>query len=431
MNTRSRVALFFATTAFLLFLDSGKAFSQITLVGDFRTRTEYRHGFQTLMKEGQDHAFFTSQRSRIILGYKDPKYTVRFSVQDIRTWGSQSTANASDNLLSVHEAWVEYFFTKKFSLKGGRQELAYDNHRILGNLDWAQQGRKHDVALLKFTDSTFAVHAGFAFNQDKEQSTTNLYTVANNYKAMQFLWLNKQWKKVTSSFLFMNHGTEFTTTDEAGAVIDYATKYSQTIGLNNDMKFGKLGVNAFAYYQTGKDNKNRYIDAYDLNVQLSYNIAARTQLSVGAEKMSGTTNLGADDTNHSFNPFYGTNHAFNGYMDYFYVGNHVNNVGLSDVYVRVKQNAWKGFIALDVHQFATDGYVTNPENSGFMSRNLGTEVDLTIRQNISKELSIQGGYSQMFGTSTMGVLKSGDQNKNNNWAYLWIIFKPDFLKKKQ
>ena len=34
--------------------------------------------------------------------------------------------------------------------------------------------------------------------------------------------------------------------------------------------------------------------------------------------------------NNSFTPFYGTNHKFNGHMDYFYVGNHIGNVGLRE-----------------------------------------------------------------------------------------------------
>jgi hypothetical protein len=34
--------------------------------------------------------------------------------------------------------------TEAFSMKLGRQEVIYDNSRIFGNVDWAQQGRSHD-----------------------------------------------------------------------------------------------------------------------------------------------------------------------------------------------------------------------------------------------------------------------------------------------
>jgi hypothetical protein len=33
----------------------------------------------------------------------------------------------------------------------------------------------------------------------------------------------------------------------------------------------------------------------------------------------------------SFNSLYGTNHKFNGWVDYFYVGNHAESIGLVDI----------------------------------------------------------------------------------------------------
>lgn len=413
----------------VLFLATASSFAQIKLDGDFRTRTEYRHGFQTLVKQNQDAAFFTSQRSRINLGYKDEQYTVKFSVQDVRTWGSQPQTVQADGLLSLHEAWVEYSFNKQFAAKVGRMELAYDNHRILGNLDWAQQGRKHDLALLKFNDSTFTLHAGFAFNQDKEQSATTLYTVQNSYKAMQFLWANKQFYNLNLSFLFLNNGTEFSQTDETGAVIDHQTKFMQTTGFNAEIKKGDFFVNAFGYAQTGRDNRNRRVQAWDGNLEAGYKATKKLTLSLGTEYLSGTSNGSATGSNQSFTPLYGTNHIFNGYMDYFFVGNHINNVGLQDAYAKVRYNVWKGFLSVDLHHFQSAATLIDAETQTSVDKYLGTELDITIRQNISKELSIQAGYSHMFASTSMETLKGGSKD-GNNWAYLWLIFKPDFLKKK-
>lgn len=407
---------------------SNDCFGQLSVDGDFRFRSEYRHGFQTLANKNQDPAFFTSQRSRIILGLKDDRYSARFSVQDVRTWGSQPQTVVSDGLLSIHEAWIEYNFSQKVSLKAGRMELAYDNHRILGNLDWAQQGRKHDVAVLKFNDSTFTLHAGFAYNQDKEQSATNLYTVNNSYKTMQFLWANQQWKKLALSFLFLNNGTQYLEIDEAGVVTDHSTKFLQTTGYHGEFKDKKFFFTSFAYAQTGKDVRNRVVKAFDLNAEVGYKVAPNSQISGGFEYLSGTTNLTATGTNRSFSPLYGTNHAFNGYMDYFYVGNHANNVGLNDVFMRLKQTFGKGSLGLDIHQFRSAAEVLDPETGSARNNNLGTEVDLTYRHAVSKEFTVQAGYSHMFATTTMKVLKGGDEDATSNWAYLWIIFKPDFLK---
>ena len=71
------------------------------------------------------------------------------SVQDVRVWGqdASSISNADGGKFGVHEAWAEIVLansadtTVKFkpiqnlSLKIGRQELAYDDVRLLGNLD--------------------------------------------------------------------------------------------------------------------------------------------------------------------------------------------------------------------------------------------------------------------------------------------------------
>lgn len=421
--------IFFCVLAALALVYSS-SYAQLSLTGDFRTRTEYRHGFQTLAKDGQDAAFFTVQRSRINLGYKDDQYIVRFSIQDVRTWGSQPQVVAADGLLSVHEAWLEYFVTKKFSVKGGRMELAYDDHRILGNLDWAMAARKHDLALLKFTDSTFSVHAGFAYNQDREQHITTLYTIPNSYKAMQFLWANKQFRDLSLSFLFLNNGMP--STQDINGVKEQKINYSQTTGTRLAYKKNKFGLNGFAYAQTGRDFKNRKLSAYDLAADMSYQVFPLLTLTGGFEYLSGTSQLATDSTiNRSFSPFYGTNHLFNGYMDYFYVGNHFNSVGLQDIYAKLNYKLPKGFVALHAHNFQSAAPIRNTNadiSTASLNRNLGTALDLTFRHQATKELAIQAGYSQLFATSSMAALKGGNINLTNNWAYLWIIFKPDFLK---
>jgi hypothetical protein len=181
--------------------------------------------------------------------------------------------------------------------------------------------------------------------------------------------------------------------------------------------------------QTGRDIKNRNVEAFDANIEVGLKASERATISAGMEYLSGTNNALASGTNRSFSPLYGTNHVFNGYMDYFYVGNHANNVGLKDLYVKLKQKVGNGMLSFDVHQFATAARILDPETSQNVSKSLGTEVDLTYRVAVSKELTVQAGYSHMFATATMEILKKGDKDAVNNWAYVWIIFKPDFMKK--
>ncbi|MDP4265153.1 MAG: alginate export family protein [Bacteroidota bacterium] len=180
----------------LLFLSgclSAKA--QLSLSGQLRTRTEYRDGLGTLPSKTSDPAFFTSQRTRLIFHYKSSRLIFHTSVQDIRVWGQDAStiSNNDGNRLSVHEAWAELVLANKsdssfrkpgvdyFGVKIGRQELLYDDSRLLGNLDWLQQARRHDAIVFKLLNKGWQFDLGAAFNQNTDAFNYNgtYYTPAN------------------------------------------------------------------------------------------------------------------------------------------------------------------------------------------------------------------------------------------------------------
>lgn len=420
----------------LLAATAGTADAQMTLTGEIRPRTEYRHGYKSLIDSAQSGSVLTSQRSRLNFGYNAENYRVGVSIQDIRVWGSQPQLNTTDGLSSVHEAWGEFNCGKKFSAKIGRQELSYDDHRMLGNVDWVQQGRSHDLALLKYNDSTFTAHAGVAYNQNAEANIGTAYTVAN-YKEMHFLWLNKKVSAFNISVLVLNNGYQ-------SPVAINATRFSQTAGTRIEYKKNKLFAAINFYDQMGDDNstgtdgKIRKMNAMLLGADVVYNITEKFSAGAGYEFQTGQsqtdTTRAYRNVNHAFNPFYGTNHKFNGYMDYFYVANHINSVGLQDIYLKLKCKAEKWWIGLDAHMFSAAADVLDVKEkikSGkytAMNSSLGTEVDLTYAYTLTNNVTIQLGYSQMLATETMKALKGGKNDLTQNWAYLMLSFKPNFLK---
>jgi hypothetical protein len=159
-----------------------EAQAQFTLAGQLRTRTEIRNGTGNLVLKGSKAAAFTSQRSRLIFGYKWDRLTLGMSFQDIRVWGqdASSISNADGNRFMLHEAWADLVLANKadttikfklfdqMSLKIGRQELSYDDVRLIGNLDWLQQGRRHDMALLKTVHKGWQIDIGYAYNQNND-----------------------------------------------------------------------------------------------------------------------------------------------------------------------------------------------------------------------------------------------------------------------
>jgi hypothetical protein len=120
-------------------------------------------------------------------------------------------------------------------------------------------------------------------------------------------------------------------------------------------------------------------------------------------------------------------------MDYFYVGNPHQNVGLVDYMLKSSfSTGAKSMLLAHVHYFSAPANIRNPENPDQnMSSGLGAEVDLVYNLNITKELNLKIGYSQMFATSSLEVIKGGDKNAFNAWAWAMVSFKPVFIPKRK
>ncbi len=405
--------------------------AQFSMTGEYRPRFEDRHGYKSLFKDGKEAATFISQRTRINLLFADKMYSVGFSLQDIRVWGDSPLTSLNDNSSSFHEAWAELKLNKKTSIKIGRQELSYDDERLFSRSNWNQQGRSHDLALLKWNpDATFKVNIGLAFNQDKEQTDTRDYATTGNYKSMQFIWAHKDWDKNGLSFLLTNVGNEQFVTVAPNPAVAH-TRYAQTFGGRYSYKATSFSLNSAVYFQTGNDATNRTLNSNYAALDFTLPIDKQWEINLGVEHLSGTatTGISATKTNYSFTPLYGTAHKFNGSMDYFYSSNHLDNVGLNDFYANLNYNKQKITITFTPHIFYSDAKVTNTAKPTESLKNyLGTELDLQINYKINDKVLFTGGYSQMFATRTLEVLKSGDKNNTNNWIFMMLTFKPDFIK---
>ncbi|MEO6175087.1 MAG: alginate export family protein [Flavobacterium circumlabens] len=382
-----------------------------------RPRFEYRNGYKTLLPEGQEGTSQISQRSRLNFNYKQDQFTVKLTFQNTRTWGDvATTASADKNGVAVFEAWAQYDLTEKWSVRMGRQVLSYDNQRILGEIDWAQQGQSHDALTFSFHTEKQQLDFGGAYNSDAENTLQIPYTVAN-YKAMQYAWYHANLDKLGVSFLLLNTGYEYANIDKK-LLIDY----KQTFGPYLTYKTAKIDTNFWLYGQTGKST-DRQVSAWNAAANFGYNINQSFKAGLGYEFLSGKNTNDGSTVIKSFNPVFGTNHAFNGYMDYFYVGGgHLNNVGLQDAFVKLNYNVNKWQFTLMPHVFLSAADVMTPVEK--LDSYLGTEVDFTAGFNFKKEITLTGGYSQMFGSETLEFLKTGDAGHTNNWAWLMISVNP-------
>jgi len=307
--------------------------------------------------------------------------------------------------------------------------LIYDDSRILGNVDWAQQGRSHDIGLLKFENSKWKAHAGLAYNQDKEQFDTRVYTVSGNYKNMQLLWLDRKWDKLEVSLLFVNNGMQYIKEGGDGEETIYDTKYSQTFGGTVVYKTKPAVITFNAFNQAGTSQTDKDINAFMFGANANISLSENFNVIPGIEYLSGTSqkDVPENETN-SFNPLYGTGHKFNGHMDYYYVGNHLNTVGLQDIFAKVLYKKGKLNAGIDFHFFGAAADVIDPENTTeLLSRNLGQEIDFYLGYKFTPEVQLNLGYSQYLTTESIIALKGGSKEETSNWAWVSVSFKPEFL----
>jgi len=397
-----------------------QSYAQLTISGELRPRAEYRNGYKTLTADGSDAALFVSQRTRLNTQFTSEVYTFFVSIQDIRVWGDVPQLNTSDkNGLAIHEAWGQVKFTPNFAVKLGRQEIIYDDHRIFGDVGWTQQARSHDAAIFKFGNENYKLDLGVAYNQDTEALFGNIYTVTGNYKAMQYAWFHKDWNKFNASFLFLNNGLQNVAEEEI--------RYSQTFGTHLTFTASDaLSFSANAYLQSGKDVADNDLNAYLVGLDLGYKASAKLNFGLGFEIQSGNDNAVIGDKNKAFTPFYGTNHKFNGFMDYFYVGNHANSVGLVDVYAKISTKLGeKSSLTAFAHNFSAQAEIADG-----IDKQLGTEIDLVYNHKLNEDVSIGAGYSQMFASEGLETLKNNFDNNVNNWAWLMLTIKPTLFTSK-
>ncbi len=432
---------------FAIFFIGGDAIAQsVTISGEVRPRYEYRHGYKTIMKDGEDAANFISQRTRLNAFYGNATFKFGLVLQDVRVWGDVSQLNKSDvNGTSIHQAWGEVIFSEKFSIKLGRQEIAYDDQRIFGSVGWAQQARSHDAAIFKIKPAeNHKVDVGLAFNANGESLYKADYTV-NSYRSFQYVWYHGTFDKVGVSFLILNNGLVYTD-DSDTSDIKQKVAYSQTIGPRVTYKGDNLSANAAFYYQGGKNKYNNTTSAMYFSANAFYKVSKAFGVGLGGEYLSGTSSenkANSDENDKSFKPLYGTNHKFNGWMDYFYVGSYMGGNGLIDINLPLVLKVKKFTFKLIPHYFmaaATVAVYEEPARAAGTwkeySSGLGAEIDFAVGYALSKSMVISGGYSQMFATETLQVIKypqspTAEYYKNtNNWAWIMFTFKPTFFSSK-
>ena len=151
------------------------------------------------------------------------------------------------------------------------------------------------------------------------------------------------------------------------------------------------------------------------------------------EYLSGKDEFSTDDKVTSFDKLYGNGHSWYGYMDYFTeLPSNTKGGGLSDIYLRLQYSLNKTSAELTGHYFSLTGdlvdTISTPGTIKTAAKGLGTEIDLMIKHKLNGKTEFSCGYSTMFATSSMELIKGGDASKYQQWFWVMLTFKPTLFK---
>jgi hypothetical protein len=278
---------------------------KLTIGGEIRERYEVRTN--TYMNQGNPLASKGnesqgSSRVRVSVGYDlTPDVSFFAQIQDARQFGSEgvnavgttgiqavSQTNANQTGVDLHQGYIQVknVLVPGLSLKAGRQEIIYGDHRLFGNFGWSQVGNSFDAVKLSHSTQMVDVDLFWARIFDNAATTTQAgnnnvpfplatnnsgtvgaTTATNNqdiYGAYVTLKVAKTWTIEPYFFLLQDsRPSSLGQTNNAGATTMFqAQTQAQTRNFLGGRVNGKQGGLDFTYegnYQFGsmQDNCSR------------------------------------------------------------------------------------------------------------------------------------------------------------------------------
>jgi hypothetical protein len=403
---------------FLLFL-SASLFAQtkpsLSLSANFSTLSELRQGYKTILSLNDRPAFVVSQRSRLILDYKNNKLDLRFSLQDVRAWGETFIVNTTKPIL-LHEAWIRYKFNQNLNITIGRKAINYGDRRVFSDRNWSLSGAAHDVAILNFTKKNLYIDFGIAVNNNSAGLlVASPYTI-NQYQSMSWLWASKDF----SPNFRLNFLNLLAAYQKTGSLTNYGVN---TLGLNPVIKLFGFELNSAAYLQFGKNGNARKQQAhiYTANLKYAYQYLS---LKVGYDHYSGKKYDDNSNTDYDFLQITETiPHSFLGYMDFVKGPQYQKQFGISDLNFNMKYGK-KTSLAAYFHLL---NYAHEP--SAVLSKKIGKELDFLFTQKFGGQHTLNIGYSFMLPHDDFlsFAISPVTEAKFAQWVWVRLIFNPKLL----
>ncbi len=400
---------------------SVKGYSQLSIAAEIRARAERDDGYKMILLEDKNPAHFIGQRTRLKFNYAHEKFRIGVSIQDVRVWGDENLYNSigvygDNSSIDLYEGYGQWLITKTVSLKVGRQELKYDDQRLLSSRNWNNHGLTYDAAVFKIESQEvgFQFDAGFSYASNSE----NLYEVYYNnikMKSLAFIYAKQKISDFSISGIILRVGKQ---------AIDSTDVYAKnTFGCNLDYNGNYFNFRTAYYFQNGQNIHEQDVKAYLWSASMGAKLG-KIQLNVGMDQLSGQAE-GEFEEENSFDIFYGVRYKYYGNMNYYCTPSDYNYAGLSDMYASLRLSLGSKFSLLgEWHKFSL------VEERQTLDKDLGMEFDLGLTYKINEMADIKLGYCFYKTTESSEALKRMEGNgeiRNPSWAWIMITFAPELL----
>ena len=243
----------------------------------------------------------------------DKRFGVMVQVQDVRLWGEEANTLGDfvANGFDLHQGYLRVMPFKGMELRAGRQEIAFENHRLIGTVGWLEQARSFDALRIMFKHGMWRVDT--FYSKIGEDASTATDAAGNP--------IHPDDKDVLAGNIHIAPFKEL----EIGLVDvlninDVNGQKRYTVGgiISGKTSFG-LSYSAEGYYQGGGADGDVDYSAYMFAVNPKFTVkslSTKPFIAARFEMISGDSDPN-DNTVKSFDTLFATNHKFYGEMDFF------------------------------------------------------------------------------------------------------------------
>ncbi len=435
---------------------------KVKLGGQIRTRAEYANGYYQVPTsnatlnggaggatagvvgrgESSDDDYVLNQ-TRIWADADVNEHLRMFiQLQDARTFGAEGTtvgfANGYDenSITDLHQGYFDLrkLFDLPLTVRVGRQEIIWGDHRVLGNFVWSNVGRTFDGGRFMWDTDEIHIEAiaarvdedGFTTNDGSDNSDENLYAAQFAFKKLvpgallELMYLSRNDEDNVANLNNIINGAP------AGDSLEV-----HDFGFRLDGKIPNLDAIDYTLEAHGQfgDFGDQTHKAYALAAKGGYTFKDMNwKPRFGFEYAHASGDDDPTDNDHDT-------------FDNLYPTNHMNGIyGFADLLSWQNMHDFRGNIKVtptskltvqvDYHYFLLaeeeDGwYLAN----GFLAsgvrpaggyddddNELAQEVDLTVSYQLYKNVGILGGYSWF--AAGDWIENNFDQDTDTNWVYL-------------